>query len=114
MGTSWTLALKQAFKYFGTGKISQIFSYFQIPFSQWRGSAIKKSNFEVFFKAWGNLVVCKIWSLYDNQICDGNTFLQYLNSFFYQSGLEFSDFDKKWAKTRPLLLKILELPISIA
>ena len=33
---------------------------------------------------------------------------------FYQSELEFSDFDQKWAKTRPLLLNILELPISIA
>ena len=33
---------------------------------------------------------------------------------FYQSELEFSDLDQKWAKTRPLLLQILELPISIA
>ena len=33
---------------------------------------------------------------------------------FYQPELEFSDFDQKWAKSRPLLLKILELPIHIA
>ena len=32
----------------------------------------------------------------------------------YQPELEFSDFDKKLAKTRPLLLENFELPISIA
>ena len=33
---------------------------------------------------------------------------------FYQSELEFSDFDQKWVKSRSLFLNILELPISIA
>ena len=37
-----------------------------------------------------------------------------MSTFFYQSELEFSDFYQKLAKTRPLLLNILELPISIA
>ena len=41
----------------------------------------------------------------------GMFFLQYS---FYQSELEFSDLDKKMSKTRPFLLKSLELPISIA
>ena len=115
-------------KYYETIKIlMQIFSYFQIPFSQWRGSA-QKSYFEVFFKAQKNLIVCKIWSLYDTPFrffCQSidtpflaNMWWEYFSfniwTVFYQSELEFSDLDQKWAKTRPLLLQILELPISIA
>ena len=85
-----------------------------------------KTCFFIFLGALQNLIACQIsnWSdnwfrFFANKIPHSWQMWWEYFSFkiwivFYQSKLEFSDFDQKWGKTRLLLLKFLELPISIA
>ena len=107
VGTSWTLALKQNFKYLNTGKMKANIFIFQIPFSQWRGSGI--------IRAIHNLIACQISHLYNTpfrffanrypifgKYVTGIFFLQYLNSCLpvRTGNIRFgSKFSKNWAFT---------------
>ena len=85
-----------------------------------------KCYFLGFFRAPQNLFVCQISRWSDTPFRFLPIYTQFLANMWrkyfsfniwtvvYQSELELSDFDQNWAKTRPLLLKTLELPISIA
>ena len=91
-----------------------------------KGVRYKKSYFEFFLKH-GVIYLCAKFEVYTTPPSGflpidtpflANMWWEYFSfniwTVVYQSELEFSDFDQKWAKTRPLLFKNLELPISIA
>ena len=119
-------SLKKAHQIFQTKKNSRkIFVFFKFHFHNERGLGPKR-YFQVFLehhkiflhaKFQGGLTPRSGFLSIDIPFL-ANMWRKYfsfnISTVVYQSEVEFSDFDQKWAKTRLLLLKILELPISIA
>ena len=123
LGTSWPLALKQHFKYLEREKNCKYFHISKVHFHNEQGLALKR-YLQVFFSTIKSFCMlnfkvvwhpvqfffAKIYPIFGKYVM--GIFSFNIWTVFYQSELQFSDFDQKCAKTRPWLLKILELPID--
>ena len=121
VGTSWTLASKRTSNILRLWKKVKNICIFQIPFSQCSWPQLKKL-FWGFFSAWGNLLVCWIWSLTDtrNRFFANNCLIldkYVMGIFFLQILSSFSSvrtgkirFGQNWTKTRHVLSKTFEIP----